>query len=159
MISARARFAIHGLSYLAGQEGDEPTSFTALFAYLQGWSGRLVLSRSYVSKIFQDLSRGGLVKAIPGRNGGYRLARRAAAVTMLDVVRLLDGVPSNECCLLADGRCALQGRCGVVSAIEEAQEAFFAVLGHQTLASSARRIPIPGPLPRIRSPRAKRPAR
>jgi Rrf2 family protein len=151
MISTRARFAIHGLSFLAGREAEEPTSFTALFAYLQGWSGRLVLSRSYVSKIFQDLSRAGFVRAVPGRNGGYRISRRAAELTMLDVVRLIDGVPENDCCLLADGVCASQERCGVVTVIEEAQQAFYEVLGRETLAGFSRRMALPA----ARAPRTK----
>ena len=143
MISSRARFAIHGLSFLARYGTDHPTSFSALFDYLQGWSERLVLSESYVSKIFQDLSRGGLVRAVPGRKGGYRLARPPAKVSMLDVVRLLDGVPGNDCCLLADGNCPRKGLCGVVSVVEEAQAAFFLVLSRETLADTARKMPLP----------------
>lgn len=157
MISSRARFAIHGLSFLAEREGEGPTSFTALFDYLQGWAGRPSLSRSYVSKIFQDLSRGGLVRAVPGRNGGYRLARRATELTMLDVVRLIDGVPANDCCLLAEGVCAGQDRCGVVSVIEEAQQAFYQVLGRQTMARAARRMPFPSTRPpRKKTTRSRR---
>jgi Rrf2 family protein len=159
MISTRARFAIHGLAFLASRGGDEPTSFTALFDYLQGWSGRLVLSRSYVSKIFQDLSRAGLVRAVPGRNGGYRLARNAAEVTMLDVVRPLDGVAVSDCCLLAEGRCPGQDRCGVVSVIEEAQGAFYRVLARQTLADTARQLPLPLPAAGSKPARPKRRAR
>jgi len=155
MISARARFAIHGLSFLADREGEEPTSFTAVFEYLQGWSGRLVLSRSYVSKIFQDLSRAGFVRAVPGRNGGYRLARRPAELTMLDVVRLIDGVQTTDCCLLADGVCASQDRCGVVGVIEAAQRAFYEVLGRETLAGYSRKMALPA----ARPPRTKRAVR
>lgn len=153
MISTRARFAIHGLSFLAGRKGPDPTSFTVLFDYLQGWSGRLVLSRSYVSKIFQDLSRAGLVRATQGRNGGYRLARRADEVTILDVVRLIDRIPVNECCLLSDGTCAVQERCGVVSVVKEAQKAFYRVLERETLAGTSRKMPVPAPGPR--TPRRK----
>ena len=142
MISSRARFAIHGLSFLARHEGEEPTSFDAVFDYLQGWSDRLVLSRSYVSKIFQDLSRGGLVRAVPGRNGGYRLGRPAAEVSMLDVVRLLDGIPASDCCLLADGHCFQKEACGVVSVVEEAQRAFQRVLARETIADTARKLPL-----------------
>jgi Rrf2 family nitric oxide-sensitive transcriptional repressor len=153
MISSRARFAIHGLSFLARNGAEGPTSFAALFDYLQGWSGRLVLSESYVSKIFQDLSRGGLVRAVKGRSGGYRLAHPPAEVSMLDIVRLLDGLPANDCCLLADGCCPRKGLCGVVSVVEEAQQAFFLVLARETLADTARKMPLPA------SNRSKGPAR
>jgi DNA-binding IscR family transcriptional regulator len=63
---------------------------------------------------------------------------------MLDVVRQIDGVPVNDCCLLADGECPIQGRCGVVSVVEEAQRAFYRVLGGETLSGAALRMPLPG---------------
>lgn len=160
MISARAKFAIHGLSFLARNEGEEPTSFDAVFDYLQAWSDRLVLSRSYVSKIFQDLSRGGLVRAVTGRRGGYRLARSAREVTLLDVVRLLDGIPANDCCLLADGQCFQKEACGVVSVVEKAQRAFQEVLVSETIAETARKMPLPTlALPLRPGPSAKRRAK
>ena len=85
MISTRARIALHGLADLAKADSSEPTSFPRLFSYLQTWSESLPLSRGYVGKIFQDLSKAGLVRSVPGRRGGYRMARPATGVTALDV--------------------------------------------------------------------------
>lgn len=140
MISTRARFALHGLCYLARRPAGETTSFPQLFSYLSDWSARLSLSRSYVGKVFQDLSRAGLVRAVPGRHGGYRLARPAEEVTALEVVSAVDRVPTSDCCLLADGRCVVQGRCGVVTIVDEAQHAFYRVLAEQTIGKMARKM-------------------
>ncbi len=166
MISTRARYALHGLCYLAKQPLSETTSFPRLFSYLKGWSERLSLSRTYVGKIFQDLSRAGLVRAVPGRRGGYRLARPPKETTAMDVVRAVERVPSSECCLLADGTCALADRCGVVKVIDDAQDAFFRVLEKETLEEMARRMPLPAsvaprkerakPKPRPRKASARR---
>src|SRR5512140_592620 len=146
MISTRARFAFHGLSYLATRPPGDPTSFALLFDFLRGWSGRLVLSRSYVSKVFQDLSRAGLVKAVPGRKGGYRLARPPREITLLEVVRLIDRNPASDCCLLSDGECPIQDHCGYVDVMEEAQLAFDRVLASQTIETMARKMPrVAGP--------------
>jgi Rrf2 family protein len=147
MISTRARFAIHGLTFLAKGRPGEQASFTRLFEALKSWSDRLVLSKSYVSKIFQDLSRAGLVLAIPGRKGGYRLSRDPREISLLDVVEILDGGERGNCCLLADGRCSVQEACGVVSAIEKAEDAFRAVLRTTTLADTARGMPLPITVP------------
>ena len=143
MVSPRARFAIHGLAFLATRPAGESVSFTRVFTYLRSWSDRLVLSKGYVSKIFQDLSRAGLVRAVPGRSGGYRLAGDPREVSLLDVLRVMDGVVPNECCLLADGACSFQARCGVLSVIDEAQQAFYRVLAGTSLAEMARRLPHP----------------
>lgn len=144
MISTRARIALHGLAYLAKADSNEPTSFPRMFEYLQTWSENLPLSRGYVGKIFQDLSKGGLVRSVPGRRGGYRMARAAAGITALDVVRAIDGVPTDECCLLADGSCGMTGSCGVVKILDDAQEAFLRVLRAQTIEAMARKMPWPG---------------
>ena len=151
MISNRARFALHGLCYLAMAPSEGPTSFPKLFASLKGWSERLTLSKSYVGKVFQDLSRAGLVRAVPGRHGGYRLARPASEMTVLDVVRAMDRPPDSDCCLLADGSCPLQDGCGVLSVVEEAERAFFSVLGGETIEFMAHKM--------ARPPAMRRPAR
>ncbi len=140
MISTRARFALHGLCFLARRPAGETTSFRQLFGYLSDWSSRLSLSKSYVGKVFQDLSRAGLVRAVPGRNGGYRLGRPAEEITAFDVVRAIDRFPTNDCCMLADGGCVVQDRCGVVSIVSEAQEAFYTVLAEQTIDKMSRRM-------------------
>ena len=53
---------------------------------------------AYLAKSLQSLSRAAIVEAVPGRNGGYRLARPASGVTVLDVVEALDGAqPAFRC--------------------------------------------------------------
>jgi len=44
-----------------------------------------------VSKVLKTLSHAGLVAATRGAAGGYRLARRAAAISVADVVAAIDG--------------------------------------------------------------------
>jgi Rrf2 family protein len=45
----------------------------------------------YLAKSLQALMRAGIVEAIPGRRGGYRLGRAATDITLLDIVRAVDG--------------------------------------------------------------------
>jgi Rrf2 family protein len=154
MISTRARYALHGACFLALLPG-ETTPFPRLFSYLGAWSGHETLSRSYVGKIFQDLARGGIVRSVPGRKGGYRLARPASQVTLLDVVQVVDPLPSNDCCLLAVGDCPVRSACGVVSVLDEAQAAFVRVLSGMTLEKLARRMPLPGGTARLKKSSAR----
>ena len=52
----------------------------------------------YLAKHLQSLTRAGVFVAVSGPKGGYRLARPAADVTMLDVVEALDGAqPAFRC--------------------------------------------------------------
>jgi Rrf2 family protein len=53
---------------------------------------------AYLAKHLQSLSRARLLEAVPGPRGGYRLARPAADISVLDVVEALDGVePAFRC--------------------------------------------------------------
>lgn len=53
---------------------------------------------AYLAKHLQALSRAGILDAVPGPRGGYRLARPAADITVLDVVEAIDGdQPSFRC--------------------------------------------------------------
>jgi Rrf2 family protein len=52
----------------------------------------------YLAKHLQALSRAGILDAVPGQRGGYRLARPAAEVSVLDVVEAIDGTePAFRC--------------------------------------------------------------
>lgn len=46
---------------------------------------------AYLAKHLQALTRAGVFEAVPGRNGGYRLARPAKDITVLEVVEAVDG--------------------------------------------------------------------
>jgi Rrf2 family protein len=53
---------------------------------------------AYLAKHLQAMSRAGILEAVPGPGGGYRLARLGARVSMLDVVEAIDGdEPAFRC--------------------------------------------------------------
>ncbi len=83
--------AIHSVTMLAILPDDGVLSAQAL-AEFHG------VSTSYLLKHLQALSRAGLVGTVPGPRGGYRLAKPAAKVTVLDIVLAVDGPqPAFRC--------------------------------------------------------------
>jgi Rrf2 family protein len=46
----------------------------------------------FLTMILVDLRRGGLVSGLRGNDGGYGLARPAAAISVGDILRVVDGV-------------------------------------------------------------------
>jgi Rrf2 family protein len=52
----------------------------------------------YLTKHLQALVRAGVLESVPGPRGGFRLARAATDLTVLDIVEAIDGVdPSFTC--------------------------------------------------------------
>ena len=49
------------------------------------------IPHKFLEGILGDLRRGGVVDSRRGGNGGYRLAREAAKITVADVIRAVDG--------------------------------------------------------------------
>ncbi|MDD4868561.1 MAG: Rrf2 family transcriptional regulator, partial [Mycobacterium sp.] len=54
----------------------------------------------YLAKVLQLLARGGLVTSAPGRNGGFRLSRPPAEVSILAVINAVDPVERIRRCPL-----------------------------------------------------------
>jgi Rrf2 family protein len=52
----------------------------------------------YLAKHLQALSRAGILEAVPGPRGGYRLARPPTEITVLDVVEAIDGTEPAFVC-------------------------------------------------------------
>ena len=53
---------------------------------------------AYLAKHLQALARAGVLETVKGPRGGYRLARPAAEITVLDVVEAIDGdEPAFRC--------------------------------------------------------------
>jgi Rrf2 family protein len=46
---------------------------------------------AYMAKHLQSLAQAGVLESVPGRNGGYRLAKPADQISLLDVVLAVEG--------------------------------------------------------------------
>jgi Rrf2 family protein len=56
------------------------------------------LPPAYLAKHLQSLASAGIVQAVPGRRGGYRLARPAAEISVLSIVQAIEGhAPAFRC--------------------------------------------------------------
>jgi len=96
---------------------------------------------AYLAKHLQALSRAGLVESVPGPRGGYRLARSADRITVLDVVQAIEGdEPAFRCSEIRQrGPAAMPAdcyvrSCGIARTMWAAEAAWKAELRARTIA-------------------------
>lgn len=66
-----------------------------------------------VAKVLKPLAAAGLVAGFRGANGGYRLARPAAAISLIEIVEAMEGPLGMTECSLHAGQCSLEDSCGM----------------------------------------------
>jgi Rrf2 family protein len=124
-LTKRGDYAVRAMLALA-EAGDRQLSAAAV-------GQRMGIPASFVPQVMADLSRAGIAHSALGRRGGYRLARSARAISLLEVVEAAVGPSGRKICVLRGSPCAEDATCGVHDAFTEAQHAMRAVLDRTTL--------------------------
>ena len=66
-----------------------------------------------VAKLLKPLAQAGLVAGFRGTNGGYRLARPATEITLVEIVEVMEGPLGMTECSIHAGACGIEQSCGV----------------------------------------------
>lgn len=66
-----------------------------------------------VSKLLKQLAGAGLIESRRGVNGGYRLARAAALISVFDIVAAIEGPIGMTECSVHSGSCHHEMRCRI----------------------------------------------
>jgi len=98
MLSTTSQYAIRALSCLARmQHGDAVLG--------RDLAQQASVPGNYLSKIMLVMRNAGLVQATRGAGGGYRLARPASTIRLIDIVSLFDSSAAQLECVLGGGPC------------------------------------------------------
>jgi Rrf2 family protein len=82
--TAATRYAVQALAHMAALK-DHPIVVSRIVAQTCG------LPEKYLLKVLKPLTTAGLLHSLKGPNGGYRLARPAKSITLLEIVEAVDG--------------------------------------------------------------------
>lgn len=105
MISTKGRYALRVMLDLADHS-------SGAYIPLKDIAQRQEISVKYLENILASLSRAGLVGAIRGKGGGYRLCRPVAAYSAGEIIRLAEGDLATVSCLKGDQKgCEKAGHC------------------------------------------------
>jgi Rrf2 family cysteine metabolism transcriptional repressor len=99
LFSTKAEYGVRLIVELGRQGGDEPVALSTV-------ADAELLPLSYLEHLVAKLRQAGLVVSTRGAHGGYKLARPAEEIKMLDVVEALEGpIAPMECFeTVGDGR-------------------------------------------------------
>jgi FeS assembly SUF system regulator len=83
-------------------------------ASVQELSDQTKLPAPTVSKILKRLACGGIAVSERGKHGGYRLARKACEISLIDVINAMEGpIAITECAEASAVPCCYAGSCAV----------------------------------------------
>ena len=119
-------YAVRAMLALAAHESSEPLNSRRIAAE---WG----IPQRFLIQVLGRLSDRGLVTAVLGRNGGYRLGRPASQISLLDVVTAIESQPIERRCVLRGGPCLPDGSCVVHEAFTAARNRFFEELATRSL--------------------------
>jgi Rrf2 family protein len=83
-LTRASNYALHAVAYMAQQKEDKPVA-SHLIAQKRGIPERFLL------KVLKPLVSARVLMSIKGPNGGYRLAKAPAEISMLEIVEAVDG--------------------------------------------------------------------
>ena len=92
MISTRGRYALRVMIDLA-EQGEEA------YTPLKEVAERQRISKKYIEAIMTSLSKAGLVDAVHGKGGGYRLNRKPREYTLGEILRVTERDLAPVACL------------------------------------------------------------
>lgn len=115
-LSKRGDYAVRAVLDLARHEGGGRRKSREIAA-------ATAVPPKFLPQILAALVQAGIVLATAGRHGGYRLARPAAEVSLLDVIVAVEPPSLTRACLLKGQPCAPDRPCAVHDAWSAAQEA------------------------------------
>ncbi len=131
-LTRSGEYGLKGLVFLAKQPGHR-------FSLVSEISKEQRIPEKFLAKIFQRLSKAGLLRSVRGANGGFALGRPAKEITIRAVIEAIEGPIAFNRCLLREGECEEEADCALHDVLERAQERFLEVLDRTTMEDLAKR--------------------
>ena len=98
MLSNSCKYGIRAVVYLASRHTRNNIGIREI-------SGGLGLPSPFLAKILQQLAKHKILNSVKGPNGGFSLKKKPESITMLDIVKIIDGDNLFKNCLIHEGAC------------------------------------------------------
>ena len=132
MLSKKCQYALHALIYL-GQHQDVGLIFISQIAEAKK------IPKKFLEAILLDLKNTNILGSKKGKGGGYYLKRKPEEITVLQVVRSIDGAVAMLPCVSLNyyescGMCENEKECSINHLFSKVRDETLKVLSKSTLA-------------------------
>jgi Rrf2 family protein len=139
-ISRKIDYAIRAMIHLASIPPGTVVPFREI-------GKKMDVPEDFLAKIMKTLVDQGIARSTRGPRGGYKLARPAESINVLEVIEAAEGPVAVNVCLDDDDACSRQAFCTMTSVWREGQERMLDVFRATSLASLAERPAPADPAP------------
>jgi Rrf2 family transcriptional regulator, iron-sulfur cluster assembly transcription factor len=126
MISRSSEYAIRALTFLALQEKPR-------FHLARDMAELLGIPAPFLGKVLQPLVARNILSSQRGRSGGFKLARPASEIALLQIVETQENLEHLQLCILGQVDCSDERPCPLHSYWKEASQGFLRMLADTTL--------------------------
>ena len=130
-LTKKADYGLMALKYLAEQAH---TGAAPLAQSAKDIAEAYHIPPQLLAKILQTLTRAGILVSTAGTNGGYALARPAAAINAFEVIRAIDGPLFITSCITIHGTCDLHGTCTIKEPLRKVNDSIKDLLSGLSIA-------------------------
>lgn len=140
MLSNTCKYGIRAIIYLALEDGDKKVGIRQI-------SEDLDIPSPFLSKILQLLAKNKILNSTKGPHGGFGLGRSADEITLMDIVKVIDGMDFFEICLIGMKSCTdpeSSVRCPIHNQYDSIRHETRQIFENTTIAQLAESIKVSG---------------
>lgn len=157
MLSKKCQYALHALVYIAEHDQVHAVRMGEI-------SKSKNIPPKFLEIILSELKQGGLIVSRKGKAGGHVLARTPESISVLEVIRLIDGAVALLPCVSLNfyescGRCDNERTCKMNKVFSAVRDETLKILSTSTIAdlSNVRRRPVEKATPRSKVAVSRKP--
>jgi len=131
MLSNQNKYAIQGVLYLAMHASEKKKMGSAEV------SRATHIPPSFLAKIFQKLSKQGLIRSAKGPSGGFYLTDSEKQMGLLDIIEAIDGLGYFEQCFMGLKACNNEQPCAIHDLLAPSRDLLLQDLQRKTIGEIA----------------------
>ncbi len=135
MLSNTCKYAVRACIYLAmAEDVNQKIGIKKI-------SEDLKIPTPFLGKILQILAKNKLLSSTKGPNGGFNLGKPANKITLMDIVKIIDGEEPFDTCVISLASCITEEKhCAIHENYYKVREEIKKIFGNQTIEELADHI-------------------